>query len=56
MQRALHLREQAAAFREYARSDPTGQLRDRLLKLAEQCEEIAAAIEAGQPGRAPKRG
>lgn len=45
MFRARNLREQAAIFREYARTDSTGQLRERLLALAQQCEELAATIE-----------
>jgi len=46
MVRSQNLREQAAKFREYARTDSSGVLRPRLLELATQCEDLAASIEA----------
>jgi hypothetical protein len=48
MSRAPHLREQAKTFRDYARTDSTGLLRDRLLALAEQCDDLAASLETAE--------
>ena len=46
-QRANVLREQAAEFRRLARTFTTPDLRDRLEKLAEQCDRVAEDIERG---------
>ena len=56
MVRSQNLREQAAKFREYARSDNTGVLRKRLLELATQCEDLAASIEAADKRQKDKDG
>lgn len=45
MSRAAYLREQAAKFREIARTEPSGSVRDRLVALAGQCEQLAQSIE-----------
>ncbi len=46
-QRANVLREQAAEFRRLARTFMTPELRERLEKLAEQCDRVADDIERG---------
>ncbi len=46
MDRADTLREQATKFRELARTDKAGTIREKLLALASQCEELASSIEA----------
>jgi hypothetical protein len=44
-QRADSLRVQAAEFRRLAKTFATPELRDRLEKLAQQCERVADDIE-----------
>ena len=48
MDRADTLREQASKFRELARTDSAGSIRDKLLGLASQCDDLARSIEAGK--------
>jgi len=48
MDRADTLREQASKFRELARTDKGGSIRDKLLGLASQCDDLARSIEAGK--------
>ena len=45
-QRAAYYREKAAQFREIAEAEPIGRLRDRLLYLARQHDDVAAIVEA----------
>jgi hypothetical protein len=47
MIRVAYLRDQAARFRDLARTDGDPNIRRQLVALAKQCEEIAMAIEDG---------
>jgi hypothetical protein len=40
-----YLRDQAVRLRDLAQADHTGILRDRLIALAEQCEQLADDVE-----------
>lgn len=40
-----YLREQATRLRDLAQTDSTGVLRDRLIALAAQCEQLADEVE-----------
>ena len=40
-----YLRDQAIRLRDLAQADSTGVLRDRLIALAEQCEQLVDDIE-----------
>jgi hypothetical protein len=40
-----YLREQAVYLRDLASRDETGVLRDRLVELATQCEQLASDVE-----------
>ena len=44
--RAAYYRDKAAQFREIAAAEPIGRLRDRLLHLARQYDEVAGIVEA----------
>ena len=48
--RSAHYRNQAAHIRELSEQEPVGKLRDRLLDVARQYEELAASIERSQLG------
>jgi len=53
-QRAVVLREQAAAFRQLATTFQSSEMRDQLAGLARQCDRIAAEIEQSlATGREP---
>jgi hypothetical protein len=45
-QRAAYYRDKAAQFREIAEAEPIGRLRDRLLHLAQQYDDVAEIVEA----------
>ena len=44
--RAAYYRDKAAQFREIAEAEPIGRLRDRLLHLARQYDDVAKIVEA----------
>ena len=48
--RSAHYRNQAAHIRELSEQEPVGKLRDRLLDVARQYEELAASMERSQLG------
>jgi hypothetical protein len=48
--RSAHYRNQAAHIRGLSEQEPVGKLRDRLLDVARQYEELAASIECSQLG------
>jgi hypothetical protein len=45
-QRAAYYRDKAAQLREIAEAEPIGRLRDRLLHLAQQYDDVAEIVEA----------
>jgi hypothetical protein len=45
-QRAAYYRDKAAQCREIAEAEPIGRLRDRLLHLAQQYDDVAEIVEA----------
>jgi len=45
-QRAAYYRDKAAQFREIAEAEPIGRLRERLLHLARQYDDVAEIVEA----------
>jgi hypothetical protein len=45
MRRAAYLREQAAKFRELASTESSVSVRDKLVALAKQCEQLASSID-----------
>lgn len=49
MHRAVYLREQAAKFRDLAKTERSESVRERLVALAQQCEMLALAIEGSAP-------
>jgi hypothetical protein len=50
---AEHYREMAAHFRTLAEVEPLASLRRHLQRLAAEHEEVAADLEAPQPGEEP---
>jgi hypothetical protein len=48
--RSAHYRNQAAHIRELSEQEPVGKLRENLLDVARQYDELAASIERSQLG------
>jgi hypothetical protein len=48
IKRAARYRERAAALRDLALAEPAGSLRENLLKIAEQYDDLSISIEALQ--------
>lgn len=51
MERTEGLREQAQKFRALAATDHNGIIREKLLAIAAQCEQLAMSIESTSAGR-----
>jgi hypothetical protein len=51
LERTGGLREQAGKFRELAATDHNGIIRDKLLAIATQCDQLATSIEASAVAR-----
>lgn len=53
MERTEGLREQAQKFRELAATDHNSLIREKLLAIAAQCDQLAVSIEASATAARP---
>lgn len=49
MSRIAYVREQANKFREFAKTERSGSVREKLVALANQCDMLALAMEQAAP-------